>query len=538
MLDDDLSQEFKDQPTLDPHNDARQLVRLVQCRLCSQPLTAPVTLPCGHTCCRACLPPLQPRANISYPNTPDRQFGIACPTCGSEFPTAECSGDVTLTKVMEVIWDKVRLSTDATVVQPPITLEEVPLNAESPDIDSDIEILEKPVLKEFNGGRLRTTFQMAADKALPFTSDVIYHASPSDAHVHCKLDTDLFNALREGAQREMDCLVCYNTMLEPTTLPCGHTFCRHCLVRVMDHSNICPVCRRGIHIPPIAIQSYPSNSRLVSLLKSLCPELIDSRAETLRQEELPGGEALDTPLFVCTLSLPDTPTFLHIFEPRYRLMMRRCLEGNKRFGMLMYNRASTPQGDLGPVSFLEYGTMLEIINFELLRDGRSFIETRGVGRFRVLAHGMLDGYTVGRVERIDDVPILEEEQLERQNVLAAQAWANDHNALNPNDQLTPENFPALLSTDELFQRCKEFVQTMSQRSAPWLSARIVSVHGPLPDSHRVFPFWFAAVLPIAEEEKYRLLATTRVRERLQIVYSWIKRMEGQRWPSGNACNIL
>ena len=165
MLADELSQEFKDQPTLDPHHDARQLVRLVQCRLCSRPLTAPVTLPCGHTCCRECLPPTQPRSNISYPNTPDRQFGIACPTCGNEFPTAECSGDVTLTKVMEVIWDNVLLSSETNQL-PPITLEETPPDLGNLNLEGEKAMPQGPQTREFRGGRLQATFQMAAEKAL------------------------------------------------------------------------------------------------------------------------------------------------------------------------------------------------------------------------------------------------------------------------------------------------------------------------------------------------------------------------------------
>lgn len=534
-----FSQEFKDQLALDPHNDARQLVRLVQCRRCSRPLNTPVTLPCGHTACRTCLPPSRPRTNISYPNTPDRQFGIQCTICDEEFPTAECNSDVTLTKVMGMVEDTIRSTTIAQDT-PICTLEELC----APDVGSGTIDDEKntipyqPSQKQVQGGPLLATFLMAADGELRYTSEISYRPSPSDAHTHAQLDTELFNGIREAAHKELDCLVCYNTMLDPTTLPCGHTFCRHCLVRVMDHSSICPICRRGIHIPPNAIQNYPSNARLVALLKSLSPEVLQARVEALEQEEQPGEDTLSTPLFVCTLSLPDTPTFLHIFEPRYRLMMRRCLEGNRRFGMVMYNRASAPQGELGPTSFLEYGTMLEIINFELLRDGRSFVETRGVGRFRITAYGLLDGYHVGRTERIDDVPMLEEEQLEQQELRAAQTWAEEHNNAHPQDLRTPDNTPALLSTDELFRRCTDFVEQMSERSAPWLSSRIVNVYGPPPDNHKTFPFWFAAVLPIAEEEKYRLLATTRVRERLQIVYSWIKRIEGQRWPSGNACSIL
>lgn len=43
------------------------------------------------------------------------------------------------------------------------------------------------------------------------------------------------------------------------------------------------------------------------------------------------------PIFVCTMSFPGIPCPLHVFEPRYRLMIRRCQEsGTRRFGMCIY----------------------------------------------------------------------------------------------------------------------------------------------------------------------------------------------------------
>lgn len=45
----------------------------------------------------------------------------------------------------------------------------------------------------------------------------------------------------------------------------------------------------------------------------------------------------DIPIFVCTVAYPGVPCPLHIFEPRYRLMMRRCMDtGTKKFGMCSY----------------------------------------------------------------------------------------------------------------------------------------------------------------------------------------------------------
>jgi Lon protease-like protein len=89
------------------------------------------------------------------------------------------------------------------------------------------------------------------------------------------------------------------------------------------------------------------------------------------------------------------PTILHVFEPRYRLMIRRCVESSSpRFGMVLPARAGTE--GIGGMS--EYGTLLEIQSVQLLPDGRSMVETIGISRFKLLEKGSLDGYTVGRIE--------------------------------------------------------------------------------------------------------------------------------------------
>lgn len=41
----------------------------------------------------------------------------------------------------------------------------------------------------------------------------------------------------------MDCSICSRLLYEPVTTPCGHTFCRSCFARSMDHSSRCPLCR-------------------------------------------------------------------------------------------------------------------------------------------------------------------------------------------------------------------------------------------------------------------------------------------------------
>jgi Lon protease-like protein len=107
-------------------------------------------------------------------------------------------------------------------------------------------------------------------------------------------------------------------------------------------------------------------------------------------------------VFVCTLALPFAPCPLHIYEPRYRLMLRRAIEtGKKQFGMAMYSERT-------PYRFSEYGCMLEIQTYQFTRDGRSIVTTIGGRRFRVLKSGTKDGYNVAKVEWVKDIKVEDE----------------------------------------------------------------------------------------------------------------------------------
>jgi Lon protease-like protein len=125
-----------------------------------------------------------------------------------------------------------------------------------------------------------------------------------------------------------------------------------------------------------------------------------------QQEELKelSSSENEIPIFVCTLALPFAPCPLHIYEPRYRLMLRRAIEsGSKQFGMCMYS-------DKTPYRFTEYGCMLEIRSHQFTRDGRAIVATIGGRRFKVLNSSTKDGYTVAQVEWVKDIRVENEKE--------------------------------------------------------------------------------------------------------------------------------
>jgi len=85
------------------------------------------------------------------------------------------------------------------------------------------------------------------------------------------------------------------------------------------------------------------------------------------------------PLFPLPVVLfPGAPMPLHIFEPRYRQMVARCVEGDGRFGLIYHDpdRHGPFTSEPGRV-----GTVAEILKYQPLPDGRSLIFCRGIERF-------------------------------------------------------------------------------------------------------------------------------------------------------------
>ncbi|KIW66712.1 hypothetical protein PV04_06017 [Phialophora macrospora] len=500
------------QQGLDAHQQARDIVKLFQCEQCSYPLRDPMTLPCGYTLCRPCLPPLYKRENITYPVVEGRSEAFVCPfeACESEHSAGDCATDVTLNKIGHIV--KGFISSRITETpQLSLFLEE---QLDWPRVvESSIEVM--PRSRVLQGGRIVSTFVMADMGELDFHSGVAYTPVDKGASDAIRaVDVTVLENLRDVVRPELECQVCYQIMLDPSTTACGHTFCRKCLSRAMDHSNYCPMCRRLLPLVHTE-QTESSNKRVIRLIQHLFPDLLAARKELAAKEDMTDEET-NLPLFPCTLAYPRMPTFLHIFEPRYRLMIRRVLEnGTRKFGMLAYR----PQREYVPGGphWQEYGTVLFIDRVEILPDGRSLLETRGLYKFRTLETEMLDGYLTGRVQRVDDISIHEEESLEARETSVAPPMEDDELGRLRR-----------LSTQQLLEYGLGFVRQAQERSARWLHQRVLAAYGQPPEDAATFPYWLASVLPIAETEKYTLLPATSVRERLQITAEWIHRLEQAR----------
>jgi ATP-dependent Lon protease len=112
---------------------------------------------------------------------------------------------------------------------------------------------------------------------------------------------------------------------------------------------------------------------------------------SLAVQELPLFPLPDVVLF------PGRPLPLHIFEPRYRMMMNTVLDTDQRFGVLLWD-PNTKQP-------AKVGCCAEITQLERMADDRMNIVVHGQQRFRVLEYTRQKPYRVGLVQWIEDQPI-------------------------------------------------------------------------------------------------------------------------------------
>ncbi|XP_016043063.2 LON peptidase N-terminal domain and RING finger protein 2 [Erinaceus europaeus] len=281
---------------------------------------------------------------------------------------------------------------------------------------------------------------------------------------------------------DFECALCMRLLFEPVTTPCGHTFCLKCLERCLDHAPHCPLCKEKLS-ELLASRNFNITILAEELIfRYLSDDLSDRKR--IYDEEMTELSNLtrDVPIFVCAMAFPTVPCPLHVFEPRYRLMIRRCMEtGTRRFGMCL-------SAEHAGIS--EYGCMLEIKDVRTFPDGSSVVDAIGVSRFRVLSHRHRDGYNTA------DIEYLEDEKVEG-----------------------PEYEELTTLHDSVYQQSVSWFGALQEH----MKEQILSHFGVMPDreaepqsnpSGPAWSWWILAVLPLERKAQLAILGMTSLKERL------------------------
>lgn len=205
------------------------------------------------------------------------------------------------------------------------------------------------------------------------------------------------------------------------------------------------------------------------------------------------------PSLVPLFPLPNVVLFptvflpLHVFEPRYREMVRDALEGDRIIGMTLL-RPGWEDDYAGRPAVYDVGCAGLISHAEPLPDGRYNIVLRGFGRFRVDGEDGGGAYRVARVQWLPDGVAdaerdalqHERERLETLLVPLVEGGrtqvptnlADDHlvNALSQYLDLEPVERQALLEHDSVLARCRALINLIEMKLMLGRAAPTGGVH--------------------------------------------------------------
>ena len=177
------------------------------------------------------------------------------------------------------------------------------------------------------------------------------------------------------------------------------------------------------------------------------------------------------------LLFPRAQLPLHIFEPRYRAMVRDSLAGDRLIGMIQ------PRGPGEPPPLFDVGCLGRIGGAEELEDGRFNIVLEGLGRFRIVREASVgtlyrqvdaDRSGFGDSAEPDPLGLAQRAELEREARRYADAlgysvdWEavtrlDDEMLVNAIAQVAPLDLgskQALLEAPDISDRCELLVQFM------------------------------------------------------------------------------
>lgn len=187
------------------------------------------------------------------------------------------------------------------------------------------------------------------------------------------------------------------------------------------------------------------------------------------------SELEEMPLFpLNTVLFPYALVQLHVFEDRYRELVRDCLAGDRPFGIVLIRSGEEVGGAAEPYLV---GTAVRIKRVHTYDDGRMDIQVQGERRFRIRQLDEARSYLTGLVEPVLEHPIEE-----------------SHEAT------------------EIVNQAREEFETFIQRH---FSRQDFSIQVVFPPDPVALSFTIANLLQIENLDKQRLLETTDTLERLR-----------------------
>jgi ATP-dependent Lon protease len=242
---------------------------------------------------------------------------------------------------------------------------------------------------------------------------------------------------------------------------------------------------------------------------------------------------MELPLFPLNSVLcPGIALPLHIFEERYRALVRHCLETKSPFGVVLIKQGR--EVGLGAISFTGIGTIAEIRDAGTYEDGRYDLLVVGTRRFEV--RRVLSGkrpYLVAEVDLIDET-VGDPELAQRLAMRATRKFVSYLELLQPRDGETADEIDVRVEVEA----ADDDEDPADEGSAAGTTApgddegseEGVAAEPParrrrvtIPDDPTILSYLLAGILQVESPRRQALLETETTEARLRALLGLIDR---------------
>ena len=242
---------------------------------------------------------------------------------------------------------------------------------------------------------------------------------------------------------------------------------------------------------------------------------------------------MQIPLFpLHTVLSPGIALPLHIFEERYRVMVRRCLDTSTPFGIVLIRQGSEvgPRGGQSQeLSISGVGTFAEIREASKYVDGRWDLLTVGTGRFvvrQVIADQ--EPYLVGEVDELDD-RVGDEEEAEALVARVTRRFVDYLRLLQPRDGEDVEPIDVQVEVevgddeDDDDDESEGAAETVVVVDGPGGGPAELAAALRIPEDPSQLSFLLAGIVQVDPETRQQLLEATSAEARLRQLDSLLDR---------------
>lgn len=454
---------------------------LLNCSVCQQQLIAPVTISCGYTVCLNCLPS-------------KAEFQRSTFVC----PVFQCTRESHLF---------------------------------GPDLYLD-DVTQKVIQKDFVNNN--------------------------------SLDEFLYNDVVSVFQ----CSIGNHLLDGPVTNHCGHTFCKLCLLQYKVTNDSCNKCQKRLPSYQF-IQNQPLNFLLENLLSIFSNIQPYNNIEVARPNQISNVSISflnldkfsykDIPIYLSDFAvLPSQKLRIPIYTQKNRIFFQNALIACKEYQCLCVGILSKDKTNKKG----KFGTIVKITSIEQ-RANDMLVDVTGMDRFKVIS---VNQETEDFISADLDMQFEDQEDLE--GVISNKNHWTEHRQITPPS--TPKytqdtvitdvvavpssppyspssptpiyDFATASTATKLSTNVYDFISELAHSTPStsfcsavegllgpvWLDS-VQGLHGPLPSGNNpvAMCWWAAVVLPVSNTDRYHLLETSTLEERLIIILSWIHDLKSQ-----------